>query len=111
MKLLLTSSGIANPSIRDALVELLGKPIEESTALIVPTAIYPFPGGGANAWRAVTGAAKSPLAEVGWKSVGLLVAATALPSIQRASWVPTLQATDALLVWGGNVLYLCPLDA
>ena len=31
---------------------------------------------------------------------------TALPSIQRDSWVPTLQETDALLVWGGNVLYL-----
>ncbi len=27
MKLLLTSSGISNPSISDALVELLGKPI------------------------------------------------------------------------------------
>ena len=29
MKLLLTSSGIANPSINDALVDLLGKPIAD----------------------------------------------------------------------------------
>jgi hypothetical protein len=40
VKLLLTSSGISNPSIEDALVGLLGKPIAESSALIIPTAIY-----------------------------------------------------------------------
>lgn len=49
MKLLLTSSGISNPSIRRALVGLLGKAIEDSTALVIPTAIYPFPGGAAHA--------------------------------------------------------------
>jgi dipeptidase E len=49
VKLLLTSSGIANPSIHDALVDLLGKPIAESSALFVPTGIYPFPGGGGRA--------------------------------------------------------------
>ena len=32
MKLLLTSSGIANTSIHNALLDLLGKPIEESSA-------------------------------------------------------------------------------
>ena len=45
MELLLTSSGIANTSIRDALLGLLGKPIEESSALVIPTAIYPVSGG------------------------------------------------------------------
>ena len=40
MKLLLTSAGIRNPSIHDALVDLLGKPIAESSALCVATAIY-----------------------------------------------------------------------
>jgi dipeptidase E len=106
VKLLLTSSGIANPSIHQALVDLLGKPIAESSALFVPTGIYPFPGGGEKAWEAICGNAKSPSCELGWKSLGLLEL-TALPSIQRESWVPTLQETDALLVWGGNVLYLC----
>ena len=38
MKLLLTSGGVTNPSIRDALVDLLGKPIAESNALCIPTA-------------------------------------------------------------------------
>jgi dipeptidase E len=43
MRVLLTSAGIKNRSIHDALVDLLGKPIAESDALFVPTAIYPFP--------------------------------------------------------------------
>jgi dipeptidase E len=33
VKLLLTSAGITNASIHEALVDLLGKPIEESDAL------------------------------------------------------------------------------
>jgi len=105
MKLLLTSSGIANPSIHDALVDFMGKPIAESSALFIPTGIYPFPGGGEKAWQAIRGGTKSPLCELGWKSLGMLEL-TALPSIQRESWVPTLEEIDALLVWGGNVLYL-----
>ncbi len=105
MKLLLTSSGIKNSSIEDALVGLLGKPIAESSALIVATAIYPFPEGPSNAWRVFNGEAQSPFAEVGWKSLGVLEL-TALPSIKKESWVPLLQETDALLVWGGHVMYL-----
>jgi dipeptidase E len=88
------------------LVELLGKPIAESSALIIPTAIYPFPGGGRMAWRAITGTSGGPLAGLGWKSVGVLEL-TALPSIDDAAWIPMVQETDALLVWGGDVLYLC----
>lgn len=45
MKLLLTSAGISNASIQDALVELLGKPVAEARALFVPTAIYALPNG------------------------------------------------------------------
>ena len=36
MKLLLTDSGVTNPSIRAALVELLGKPIAESQRAVHP---------------------------------------------------------------------------
>jgi dipeptidase E len=72
MKFLLTSSGISNPSIEEALVGLLGKPIAESSALIIPTAIYPFPEGAAGAWQAISGNAQSPLCELGWKSLGVL---------------------------------------
>lgn len=106
MKMLLTSSGISNTSIRNALVGLLGKPIAESSALVIPTAIYPFPGGAAAAARMIRGEAYSPLCGLGWKSLGLLEL-TALPSIDEDVWVPTVQEADALLVWGGDVLYLC----
>ncbi|MGM1029433.1 MAG: Type 1 glutamine amidotransferase-like domain-containing protein [Actinomycetota bacterium] len=106
MKLLLTSGGISNPSIADALVTLLRKPIAESSALFIPTAIHPFPGGAAMAYEAVTGAASSPLCGLGWKSLGVLEL-TALPTIRPESWVPMVREADALLVWGGDVLYLC----
>ena len=43
LKLLLTSGGITNPSILDALVDLLGKPIADSTALCIPTAQWGHP--------------------------------------------------------------------
>ena len=105
MRALLTSSGIKNGSIHDALVDLLDKPIAESNALFIPTAIYPFPGGPFMAWRAISGKATSPLCDLGWKSLGILEL-TALPSIEEAAWVPTVRDADALLVWGGDPLFL-----
>ena len=105
MRALLTSSGIKNSSIGAALVELLGKPIAESDALFIPTAIYPFPGGPGAAWRAICGKTASPLCELGWKSLGILEL-TALPSIDKAAWLPTVRDADALLVWGGDPLFL-----
>jgi dipeptidase E len=104
MKLLLTSAGIKNTSIRNALVDLLGKPIDEANALIIPTAVYPM-GGPGMAWKLITGQAKTPLAEAGWKSLGVLEV-TALPSLDEEHWVPAVRETDALLVCGGDVLYL-----
>ena len=106
MKLLLTSAGVMNPSIRNALVALLGKPIAEAGALCIPTAIYAFPGGAVSAWRLLNGKVASPLCELGWKSLGVLEL-TALPSIDRDLWVPLVRETDALLVGGGDPLYLC----
>ena len=108
MKLLLTSAGITNASIRDALVDLLGKPIDESRALCIPTASYghPLAGPGA-AWRFVAGQEpRTPMCELGWSSLGVLEL-TALPSIDDEHWVPTVQETDVLLVNGGDPLYLC----
>jgi dipeptidase E len=106
MRLLLTSAGIMNSSIRNALVEMLGKPIAESSALCIPTAIYAFPGGATMAWELICGRAASPLCELGWKSMGVLEL-TALPSIEDEYWVPMVRDTDALLVGGGDPLYLC----
>jgi hypothetical protein len=59
MKLLLTSAGIKNASIHDALVDLLGKPIGESDALCSPTkingSVYGSRVACAGAWRFITG--------------------------------------------------------
>jgi dipeptidase E len=108
MKFLLTSAGIKNTSIHDALVDLLGKPIAESRALCIPTAAYghPMAGPGA-AWRFISGREpRTPMCELGWKSLGVLEL-TALPSIAEKLWVPKVQETDVLLVNGGDPLYLC----
>jgi len=108
MRLLLTSAGIKNARIHDALVDLLGKPIAESSALCIPTASYghPMAGPGA-AWRFISGREpRCPMCELGWKSMGVLEL-TALPSIDEEQWVPMVQETDALLVNGGDALYLC----
>ncbi|MFB9239890.1 Type 1 glutamine amidotransferase-like domain-containing protein [Plantactinospora siamensis] len=107
MKLLLTESGIKNASIHAALVELLGKPIAESTALIVPTALHAQRGGAVQAARVISGREdRGPMAGLGWKSLGVLELA-ALPSIGTELWVPMVRETDALLVEGGDPMYLC----
>ncbi len=90
MRLLLTSAGMKNPSIQDALVGLLGKPVADSSALCIPTAMYGHPrvGPGAGAWRFISGRApETPMCELGWNSVGVLEL-TALPSIDEERWVP-----------------------
>jgi dipeptidase E len=108
VRLLLTSAGIKNPSIHDALVDLLGKPIADSNALCIPTAMYGHPhvGPGAGVWRFISGRSAEPMCELGWKSLGVLEL-TALPSIDEERWVPQVRETDVLLVSGGDALYLC----
>ncbi|QBD83376.1 peptidase E [Ktedonosporobacter rubrisoli] len=107
MKLLLTSAGIKNDSIRNALVDLLGKSIAESNALCIPTAGYGHPSGSpGGAWRFITGQSSTPMCELGWKSLGVLEL-TALPSIGEERWVPWVREADVLLVNGGDALYLC----
>jgi len=106
MRFLLTSGGISNPSIRTALVGLLGKPIAESSALCIPTAVYARPGGAALAYQVISGTAATPLCELGWQSLGVLEL-TALPSLDEEQWIPLVQQTDVLLVGGGDPLYLC----
>ena len=106
MKLLLTSSGVTNASIEDALVDLLGKPIAESNALCIPTGVQPFPGGPSHVYQFIAATNFGPMCGLGWKSLGVLEL-TALPSVREEYWKPAVQETDALLVWGGSPLYLC----
>src|SRR5690349_1028744 len=107
MKLLLTSGGVTNNSIRGALVELLGKPIADCNALCIPTAEWGQPMcTPASAWRFIAGKTPGPMTELGWKSVGVLEL-TALPSIGAERWVPWVRDADVLLVDGGEATYLC----
>ena len=106
MKLLLTSAGINNASIHSALVDLLGKPVADSNALCIPTGGYGSPyGSPGGAWRFISGHSDQPMAELGWKSLGVLEL-TALPSIEKERWVRWVRETDVLLVNGGDALYL-----
>ncbi len=108
MKLLLASAGVTNASIRNALIALLGKPIEASSALCIPTSSYGLPGGGAvQAWRFISGQEpECPMIELGWKSMGVLEL-TALPSLDADRWIPAVRQADVLLVNGGDPMYLC----
>jgi len=108
MEFLLTSAGVTNTSIHDALVDLLGKPIAECDALCIPTASYGHPmAGPGRAWAFISGREpRTPMCELGWKSLGVLEL-TALPSIEAERWVQWVRQTDVLLVNGGDALYLC----
>ena len=107
MKLLLTSGGIKNASIRSALLDMLGKPIEDANALAIPTAMYGHP------WVKPTGVYDflsggnpgTPMVELGWKSVGVLEL-TALPSLEPERWQTWVREADVFLVAGGDALYL-----
>jgi len=107
MRLLLTAAGVANPTIHDSLTGMLTKPIDECTALCIPTALYGHPevGPGVNAWGFVSGNEELQMTQLGWKSVGLLEL-TALPSIDEERWKPLVRETDVLLAAGGDALYL-----
>lgn len=107
MKLLLTSGGITNPSIRSALVDLVGKPVDECTALCVPTAQWGHPMCGPTSVRGfVKGDPPWLMSSLGWASVGVLEL-TALASIGAERWVSWVREADVLLVDGGDASYLC----
>jgi dipeptidase E len=105
VKLLLTSGGITNNSLENALVELLGKPIADASALFIPTAVYGQRNAIEMAWRVLTGEGMPPMVNLGWKSVGILELIS-LPSAGRDTWKDVVRATDALLVWGGDPMFL-----
>ena len=108
MKLLLTSGGVTNGSIRASLEGMLGKPISESSALFIPTAQWGQPAcTPESVWMSTAGRwpGDSDLTQLGWKSIGVLEL-TALSTIGRARWEPWVREADVLLVDGGEAVYL-----
>jgi dipeptidase E len=108
MKLLLTSGGVTNPSIHSALVQLLGRPVTECHALVVPTAQWGHPLCGPTSVRGLVAAEPDfrHFSGLGWASLGVLEL-TALPTIGVERWVPWVREADVLLVDGGDATYLC----
>lgn len=108
MKLLLTSGGVTNAGIREALIGMLGRPIADSSALFVPTAQWGQPAcSPESVWRSTAGAwGDDPgLVGLGWKTVGVLEL-TALPTIAEERWTAWVREADVLLVDGGEARYL-----
>lgn len=107
MKLLLTSGGVTNPSIRAVLDRMLGRPVAESRALCVPTAQWGHPMCGPQSVRRLVAAdpGTEHLSGLGWASLGVLEL-TALPTIGADRWVPWVREADVLLVDGGDATYL-----
>lgn len=105
MKYLLTSGGITNDSIRGALVEMLGKPIEESTAIVIPTAQVPIVRGPFSVANLVRGVERAPLTSVGWAKLGVMELST-LVGFDKAIWLESLSQADVILAAGGDALYL-----
>ena len=107
MRFLLTSAGIKNPSIHDALVDLLGKPIAECSALCRSHRGVRAPAG---AWRGLevhqrTGTAEPRCAN--WAgSRWACWSSPPCPASTRSIGSPGSEETDVLLVSGGDALYL-----
>ncbi|MDD4902553.1 MAG: Type 1 glutamine amidotransferase-like domain-containing protein [Patescibacteria group bacterium] len=97
MKLLLTSAGLTNRSIADALLDLAKKPFAELNLAIIPTA------------------ANMEKGDKGWmiddyfncKKQGFkLIDIVDISALPQNIWRPRLEAADVLLFEGGNSFYL-----
>ena len=104
VRFLLTSGGIKSTSIRDALIDLWASrfpsPVPLHSHRHLPLLV-------AHRWPTViAGLAASPLTELGWKSWACSSSRRS-PASSAENWVVAVEEADALLVFGGDVLYLC----
>ncbi|WP_029202514.1 Type 1 glutamine amidotransferase-like domain-containing protein [Ornithinimicrobium pekingense] len=108
MKLLLTSGGVTNASIRSSLETLLDRPVAQCRALVIPTAQWGHPMCGPTSVQGLVAAGdrSKHLSGLGWASVGVLEL-TALSTIDPQRWVSWVREADVLLVDGGDATYLC----
>ncbi len=97
MKLLLTSSGISNPSIAKALFDLVGKKPEETSLVFIPTASHLEVGD------------KNWFIDdlVNLKNLHLKCIDIAdISAVDEKIWRPKLEAADVLFFEGGNTYHL-----
>lgn len=97
MKLLLTSGGIANKTIKKALADLVGKPFDQVTLSFIPTAAD------------VEDHDKSWLVNDlnNCKNLGLkLLDIVDIAALPKDNWEPRLERSDILFFGGGNTFHL-----
>ena len=97
MKLLLTSNGLVNKSIADALLDLVGKPFDKTNMAFIPTAANVEEG---DKWWLIDDLSRCK--NLGFAQVDI-VDISALP---KNLWKPRLEKADVLLFGGGNVFHL-----
>lgn len=97
MKLLLTSSGITNKSIEEALLDLLGKPFKNSNITFIPTA--------ANVEKDSAEWLEEDInnfRKLGFKELEIIDIST----VDKEIWHESFKNADVLVFGGGNVKYL-----
>lgn len=97
MKLLLTSAGLSNKSISDALLELTERPFAELNLAFIPTAANVAMGDKSWMIDDLVNCKK-----LGFKAIDIVD----ISAIPKELWLPRLQAVDVLLVEGGDASYL-----
>ncbi len=96
MKLLLTSGGLTNPSMREALEDLVGKPLDEAKLAFIPTA--------ANVEKGDKEWLINDLSDA--KSIFFSVNIVDISAIPKELWLPRLEEAEVLLFGGGNTFHL-----
>ena len=97
MRLLLTSSGLRNETLRQALRDLLGMPFEEANVVYIPTASLAEPGD--HSWLV---ADLNRLYDLGWRQFDVLE----LNGLPRQVVLDRLRHADVVYVEGGNHYHL-----
>ncbi len=97
MKFLLTSNGISNVSIEKALLELLGKPLNETKVAFIPTAANYFAED--KTWLVED---MNYFRERGFAFLDIVD----LAALKKEQWLSRLEAVDLICVGGGSEQYL-----
>ncbi len=97
LKLLLTSAGVTNKTIAQAVIDLVGKPASEISVLFIPTAANTVEGD--KGWLIDN---LSEFKKQEYKSLDILDIA----GVPEKVWRPRMEASDLICFGGGNEQYL-----